>query len=189
MILIRVRDVPCTVQEFRQLTGGGNQTESFIVGLLIAPENIAPVPADTRASVLPILPVFRADIARFMKKRKRRREREEMEKKERREESQNVCTREKDGVKKKRKQRIYVRCNGTRARVEKMKLGRKDEHRRSVHPTKTRVQKSSSILRSHREEVAASEDPRANGDSTLKSANRDAFPLRELRASQQTGDV
>ncbi|KAL2721639.1 hypothetical protein V1477_020459 [Vespula maculifrons] len=43
--------------------------------------------------------------------------------------------------------------------------------------------------RSHRVEVAASGDPRANGESTLKSANRDGFPLRELRASQQTGDV
>ncbi|KAL2751475.1 hypothetical protein V1477_000633 [Vespula maculifrons] len=30
---------------------------------------------------------------------------------------------------------------------------------------------------------------RASGDSTLKSTIRDAFPLRELRASQQTGDV
>ncbi|KAL2732799.1 LOW QUALITY PROTEIN: hypothetical protein V1477_015040 [Vespula maculifrons] len=43
--------------------------------------------------------------------------------------------------------------------------------------------------RSHRVEVAALRDPRANGESTLKSAIRDAFPLRELRASQQTGDV
>nr|KAF7417164.1 hypothetical protein H0235_011695 [Vespula pensylvanica] len=42
--------------------------------------------------------------------------------------------------------------------------------------------------KSHRVEVAASGDPRANGDSTLKSTIRDAFPLRELRASQQTGD-
>ncbi|KAL2743007.1 hypothetical protein V1477_008496 [Vespula maculifrons] len=42
--------------------------------------------------------------------------------------------------------------------------------------------------RSHRVEVAAFGDPRTNGDSTLKSAIRDAFPLRELRASQQTGD-
>nr|KAF7425166.1 hypothetical protein H0235_007604 [Vespula pensylvanica] len=36
--------------------------------------------------------------------------------------------------------------------------------------------------------MAASGKKRSNGDSTLKSANRDAFPLRELRASQQTGD-
>ncbi|KAL2751473.1 hypothetical protein V1477_000631 [Vespula maculifrons] len=63
--------------------------------------------------------------------------------------------------------------------------------------------------RSHRVEVAAVGDPRTNvppwsladetdeaggstrasGDSTLKSTIRDAFPLRELRASQQTGDV
>ncbi|KAL2751259.1 hypothetical protein V1477_000417 [Vespula maculifrons] len=43
--------------------------------------------------------------------------------------------------------------------------------------------------RSHHLEVAASGDPRANGDSTLKSTIRDAFPLRELRASQQTGDI
>ncbi|KAL2729871.1 hypothetical protein V1477_015682, partial [Vespula maculifrons] len=35
-----------------------NQTESFTVGLLIAPENTTSVPADTGASVLPILPVF-----------------------------------------------------------------------------------------------------------------------------------
>ncbi|KAL2724766.1 LOW QUALITY PROTEIN: hypothetical protein V1477_018627, partial [Vespula maculifrons] len=42
---------------------------------------------------------------------------------------------------------------------------------------------------SHHLEVAASGDPRANGDSTLKSTIRDAFPLRVLRASQQTGDV
>ncbi|KAL2744053.1 hypothetical protein V1477_007929 [Vespula maculifrons] len=42
--------------------------------------------------------------------------------------------------------------------------------------------------RSHHVEVAASGDPRANGVSTLKSTSRDAFPLRELRASQQTGD-
>ncbi|KAL2724935.1 hypothetical protein V1477_018796 [Vespula maculifrons] len=33
-----------------------NQTKSITVGLLIAPENTTPVPADTRASVLPILP-------------------------------------------------------------------------------------------------------------------------------------
>ncbi|KAL2744583.1 hypothetical protein V1477_007125 [Vespula maculifrons] len=51
-----------------------NQTKSFTVGLLIAPENTAPVPADTRTNVLSILPVFRADISRFAKKRKRRRE-------------------------------------------------------------------------------------------------------------------
>ncbi|KAL2737269.1 hypothetical protein V1477_012225 [Vespula maculifrons] len=43
--------------------------------------------------------------------------------------------------------------------------------------------------KSHRVEVAALGDPRSNGDSTLKSTIRDAFPLRELRASQQTGDV
>ncbi|KAL2745952.1 hypothetical protein V1477_005870 [Vespula maculifrons] len=43
--------------------------------------------------------------------------------------------------------------------------------------------------RSHHVEVAASWDPRANEESTLKSANRDAFPLRELRVSQQTGDT
>ncbi|KAL2720516.1 hypothetical protein V1478_010092 [Vespula squamosa] len=42
--------------------------------------------------------------------------------------------------------------------------------------------------RSHREEVAAFGDPRANADSTLQFANRDAFPLRELQASQPTGD-
>ncbi|KAL2721641.1 hypothetical protein V1477_020461 [Vespula maculifrons] len=36
---------------------------------------------------------------------------------------------------------------------------------------------------------AARGNTRTNGDSTLKSAIRDAFPLRELRASQQTGDV
>ncbi|KAL2731198.1 hypothetical protein V1477_015563 [Vespula maculifrons] len=41
---------------------------------------------------------------------------------------------------------------------------------------------------SHRLEVAAAGDPRTNGDSTLKSTIRDAFPLRELRASQETGD-
>ncbi|KAL2744582.1 hypothetical protein V1477_007124 [Vespula maculifrons] len=49
--------------------------------------------------------------------------------------------------------------------------------------------RSYSRPRSHRVEVAACRDPRANGDSTLKSAIRDAFPLRELRASQQTGDI
>ncbi|KAL2711525.1 LOW QUALITY PROTEIN: hypothetical protein V1478_018546 [Vespula squamosa] len=42
--------------------------------------------------------------------------------------------------------------------------------------------------RSHREEVAAFGDPRANGDSTLQFAFRDAFPLRELQASQPTGE-
>ncbi|KAL2727570.1 LOW QUALITY PROTEIN: hypothetical protein V1477_016846 [Vespula maculifrons] len=42
--------------------------------------------------------------------------------------------------------------------------------------------------RSHRVKLAASGDPRTN-DSTLKSTIRDAFPLRELRASQQTGDI
>ncbi|KAL2740042.1 hypothetical protein V1477_010512 [Vespula maculifrons] len=42
--------------------------------------------------------------------------------------------------------------------------------------------------RSHRVEVAAAGDPRTNGDSTLKSTIRDAFPLWEIRASQQTGD-
>ncbi|KAL2737267.1 hypothetical protein V1477_012223 [Vespula maculifrons] len=36
---------------------------------------------------------------------------------------------------------------------------------------------------------AARGNTRTNGDSTLKSTIRDAFPLRELRASQQTGDV
>ncbi|KAL2715461.1 hypothetical protein V1478_015159 [Vespula squamosa] len=41
---------------------------------------------------------------------------------------------------------------------------------------------------SHREEVAAFGDPRANGDSTLNPAYRDAFPLRVLQASQPTGD-
>ncbi|KAL2736289.1 hypothetical protein V1477_012798 [Vespula maculifrons] len=40
-------------------------------GLLFAPENTTSVPADTGVSVLPILPVFRADISRFAKKRKR----------------------------------------------------------------------------------------------------------------------
>ncbi|KAL2743558.1 hypothetical protein V1477_009047, partial [Vespula maculifrons] len=35
-----------------------NQTKSFTVGLLIAPENTTSVPADTGMSVLPILPVF-----------------------------------------------------------------------------------------------------------------------------------
>ncbi|KAF7401051.1 hypothetical protein HZH68_006871 [Vespula germanica] len=37
--------------------------------------------------------------------------------------------------------------------------------------------------------VATRGNTRTNGDSTLKSTIRDAFPLRELRASQQTGDV
>ncbi|KAL2737273.1 hypothetical protein V1477_012229 [Vespula maculifrons] len=36
---------------------------------------------------------------------------------------------------------------------------------------------------------AARGNTRTNGDSTLKSTIRDAFPLRELRASQQTGDI
>ncbi|KAL2730284.1 hypothetical protein V1477_016095 [Vespula maculifrons] len=36
--------------------------------------------------------------------------------------------------------------------------------------------------------IAAPGNKRTNEDSTLKSTNRDAFPLRELRASQQTGD-
>ncbi|KAL2722389.1 hypothetical protein V1478_009252, partial [Vespula squamosa] len=40
---------------------------------------------------------------------------------------------------------------------------------------------------SHREEVAAFGDPRANADSTLQFAFRDAFPLREVQASQPTG--
>ncbi|KAL2717719.1 hypothetical protein V1478_013419 [Vespula squamosa] len=42
--------------------------------------------------------------------------------------------------------------------------------------------------RSHRVEVAAFGDPRANADSTLQFAFRDAFPLRVLQASQPTGD-
>ncbi|KAL2732807.1 hypothetical protein V1477_015048 [Vespula maculifrons] len=123
-----------------------NQTKSITVGLLIAPENTTPVPADTRASVLPILPVFRADISRFAKTRKRRREREENEK--RRKPERVICerTRERDGAEKKRKQRISVRCNGTHACMKKMKMGRKDGHRKSVHPTKTRTRKSSSIF-------------------------------------------
>ncbi|KAL2723806.1 hypothetical protein V1477_019038 [Vespula maculifrons] len=79
------------------------KSPSITVGLLIAPENTAPVSADTGASVLPILPVSRADISRFAKKRKRKREREEKEKIMRREEGQNVRTREKDGAEKKRK--------------------------------------------------------------------------------------
>ncbi|KAL2737178.1 hypothetical protein V1477_012134 [Vespula maculifrons] len=37
--------------------------------------------------------------------------------------------------------------------------------------------------------IAAPGNKRTNEDSTLKSTIRDAFPLRELRASQQTGDV
>ncbi|KAF7415115.1 hypothetical protein HZH68_003604 [Vespula germanica] len=130
VFLNRVRDVPCTTQEFRQLTGGGNQTKSITVGLLIAPENTRPVPADTGDSVLPILPVFRADISRFAKKRKRRRESKEKEKKMRREESLNVRTCEKDGVEQKRKKRRSVRCDGTHACVEKMKLDREDGCRR-----------------------------------------------------------
>ncbi|KAL2729013.1 hypothetical protein V1478_006645 [Vespula squamosa] len=48
--------------------------------------------------------------------------------------------------------------------------------------------KISIYRKSHHEEVAAFEDPRANGDSTLNPAYRDAFPLRELQASQPTGD-
>ncbi|KAL2742571.1 hypothetical protein V1477_009172, partial [Vespula maculifrons] len=48
-----------------------NQTKSICEGLLIAPENTTSVPADTRTSVLPILPVFRADMSRFAKKKKR----------------------------------------------------------------------------------------------------------------------
>ncbi|KAL2736299.1 hypothetical protein V1477_012808 [Vespula maculifrons] len=71
----------------------------------------------------------------------------------RREESQNVRTCEEDGAEKKRKKRISVRCNRTHARVKKMKLGRKDGHRRSVHPTKTRVQKSNSIFREDLEKI------------------------------------
>ncbi|KAL2741866.1 hypothetical protein V1477_009495 [Vespula maculifrons] len=37
--------------------------------------------------------------------------------------------------------------------------------------------------------IAAPGKKRTNEDSTRKSTNRDAFPLRELLASQQTGDV
>nr|KAF7427617.1 hypothetical protein H0235_007311 [Vespula pensylvanica] len=37
--------------------------------------------------------------------------------------------------------------------------------------------------------LAARGNRRSNGDSTLKSTIRDGFPLRELRASQQTDDV
>ncbi|KAL2733167.1 hypothetical protein V1477_014135 [Vespula maculifrons] len=37
--------------------------------------------------------------------------------------------------------------------------------------------------------IAAPGKKRTNEDSTLKSTIRDVFPLRELRASQQTGDV
>ncbi|KAL2750160.1 hypothetical protein V1477_001656 [Vespula maculifrons] len=99
-----------------------NQTKSYTVGLLFAPENTTFVPADTRANVLPILPVSRADISKFAKKRKRRREREEKQKKMRTEESQNVRTREEDGAEKKRKKRISIGCNGTHARVKTMKL-------------------------------------------------------------------
>ncbi|KAF7401052.1 hypothetical protein HZH68_006872 [Vespula germanica] len=123
-----------------------NQTKSICVGLLNAPENTTPVLAGTHTSVLPILPVFRADISRLAKKRKRRRKREGKKKKMRREESQNVRTCEKDGAEKKRKKRRSVRCDGTHACVEKMKLNRKDGYRRSVHSTKSRVQKSSSIF-------------------------------------------
>ncbi|KAL2736090.1 hypothetical protein V1477_012599 [Vespula maculifrons] len=39
------------------------------------------------------------------------------------------------------------------------------------------------------ETLAARGNTRTNGDSTLKSTIRDAFPLRVLRASQQTGDI
>ncbi|KAL2727970.1 hypothetical protein V1477_017246 [Vespula maculifrons] len=39
------------------------------------------------------------------------------------------------------------------------------------------------------ETLPARGNTRANGVSTLKSTIRDTFPLRELRASQQTGDV
>ncbi|KAL2745056.1 hypothetical protein V1477_006473 [Vespula maculifrons] len=66
---------------------------------------------------------------------------------------------------------------------------------KTIRPTLNIIKTQISIYRkyyrprSHRVEVAALWDPRANGESTLKSANRDAFPLRELRASQQTGDI
>ncbi|KAL2750162.1 hypothetical protein V1477_001658 [Vespula maculifrons] len=65
-----------------------NQTKSINVGLLIAPENTTPVPADTRASDLSILPYepnhstirrTRADISKSVKKRRRSRERAEKE--------------------------------------------------------------------------------------------------------------
>ncbi|KAL2713965.1 hypothetical protein V1478_016522, partial [Vespula squamosa] len=70
--------------------------------------------------------------------------------------------------------REYVEYVGT-----KIGLNHARGHQRSCQPTLAPV--------SHREEVAAFGDPRANGDSTLNPAYRDAFPLRELQASQPTG--
>ncbi|KAL2744930.1 LOW QUALITY PROTEIN: hypothetical protein V1477_007472 [Vespula maculifrons] len=115
----------------------------------------------------------------------RRREREEKKKEMRREESKNVRTPEKNEAEKKR---TSVRCNGTDARLKKMKLERKDGHgkekrrKEKIDPeSKTRLEfdredlgkilKNAAICsyfrpRSHRVEVAAAGDPRTNGDST-----------------------
>ncbi|KAL2748901.1 hypothetical protein V1477_002837 [Vespula maculifrons] len=148
-----------------------NQTKSITVGLLIAPENTTPVPADTRASVLPILPqsimnrIFRRYIGSSpIHRNPRRGEKEEEKDKKRRPEH---------------------------ARIENLGKILKNAAIRSVILAVYEFPMYHKYFRprSHRVEVAALWDPRANGESTLKSANRDGFPLRELRASQQTGDV
>ncbi|KAL2742391.1 hypothetical protein V1477_010020 [Vespula maculifrons] len=92
-------------------TTWSNQTKSITVGLLIAPENITPVPADTRASVLPILPVFAlnnrletepfddaSDLRRYIEIRGE----EEKKKRKKRKESRNMRARENDRTQKKR---------------------------------------------------------------------------------------
>ncbi|KAL2744589.1 hypothetical protein V1477_007131 [Vespula maculifrons] len=77
-------------------TAWSNQTKSFTVGLLIAPENTTFAPADTRASVLSILP----DLIRCIEIW------EEEEKRKSRKESRNMRAREKDRTQKKERKDI-----------------------------------------------------------------------------------
>ncbi|KAL2743010.1 LOW QUALITY PROTEIN: hypothetical protein V1477_008499 [Vespula maculifrons] len=148
-----------------------NQTESFTVGLLLAPENTTSVPADIGVSVLSILPRTLADISKFIKRRRSRRERKEKK--------AGTCAHVKT-IEFGRKERI----TGRRPAQKPTPMSPTHE----THPRESLIINLYCRPRSHREEVAASGDPRANGDSTLSSTIRDAFPLRELRASQQTGD-
>ncbi|KAL2728328.1 hypothetical protein V1477_017604 [Vespula maculifrons] len=55
---LETRPVVSTFRFQRTKRSPRNQTKSITVGLLITPGNTTPVPADTRASVLSILPVF-----------------------------------------------------------------------------------------------------------------------------------
>ncbi|KAL2747380.1 hypothetical protein V1477_004072 [Vespula maculifrons] len=72
-------------------------------------------------------------------------------------------------------------------------LSRVREHPRACRPSRAILIYSIYVSvkyrpRSYRLEVAASEDPRANGPLYSNIRVRDAFPLREFRAYRKTGN-